>query len=68
MVCNCGRNRKKLVKDPGDVMGGYKYLKPQQVKARLEVFKRNNCKDCDKRYQCDYNMYLGCKGTAPKMA
>ena len=46
-------------------MGGYKYLKPQQIKARLEVFKRKNCKDnCDKRYTCDYNMYLNCKGNA----
>jgi len=63
MGCNCGKARKpKYVRDPQDVMGGYKYLKPHQLKARLEVFKRNNCKGCDKRYQCDYDMYLKCKG------
>lgn len=48
--------------DPGDVMGGYKYLKPNQIKARLEVFKKNNCKDCDNRYKCDYAKYVECKG------
>lgn len=64
MGCNCGkmRNKKKYVRDPQDVMGGYKYLKPHQIKARLDVFKKKHCTDCDKRYQCDYNMYLKCKG------
>jgi len=56
----CGRgNRRSYVQDP---MGGYKYLKAHQIKARLEVFKKNNCKDCTDRYKCDYNKYLGCKG------
>ena len=60
--CNCGKNKRKRVKDPGDVMGGYKYLKPNQIVARLEMFKRNNCKSCEKRYKCDYSMYMSCKG------
>jgi len=65
VACGCGKNKRKYVRDPGDVMGGYKYLKPQQIKARLEIFKKKNCKDdCDKRYTCDYNMYLNCKGNA----
>ena len=62
MGCNCGRVTKKYVKDPGDVLGGYKYLKPHQITARLEVFKKNNCKECADRYKCDYSKYLGCKG------
>jgi len=68
MGCNCGKSKKKSVKDPMDVKGGYKYLKPHQIVARLEVFKRRNCKDCEKRYKCDYNMYLSCKGNVkPKL-
>jgi tRNA 2-selenouridine synthase SelU len=62
MGCNCGQRTKKYVKDPGDVMGGYKHLKPHQVTARLEVFKRKFCVDCKKRYHCDYALYLTCKG------
>ena len=60
--CNCGKGKKKYVRDPGDVMGGYKYLKPHRIAARLEVFKRKNCKGCEKRYKCDYSMYTACKG------
>ena len=62
MGCNCGRSNKKYVKDLVDVLGGYKYLKAHQIKARLEIFKKNQCKECGKRYQCDYSKYLGCKG------
>lgn len=63
MAC-CGKASKRInVKDP---LGGYRYLKAHQIKARLEVFKKNNCKDCDKRYTCDYNKYLSCKGKTPK--
>ena len=69
MGCNCGQNRRKHVRDPGDVLGGYKYLKPHQIIARLEVFKRNECKDCEKRYKCDYSLYLTCKGSnMPKLS
>ncbi|KKN42061.1 hypothetical protein LCGC14_0717040 [marine sediment metagenome] len=62
MGCGCGKTKRRLVRDPGDVLGGYKYLKPHQVKARLEIFKRNNCKDCGDRYKCDYAKYVECKG------
>ncbi len=62
MGCGCGKNKRINVRDPGDVLGGYKYLKPHQVKARLEIFKRNNCKDCADRYKCDYAKYVECKG------
>jgi len=65
MAC-CGKSsRRKYVQDP---MGGYKYLKAHQIKARLEVYKRRNCGGCDKRYACDYAMFLGCKGKAPQLA
>ncbi len=69
MGCGCGKNKRKLVKDPGDVMGGYKYLKPQQVAVRLEVFKKTFCSDCAKRYKCDYTVYLNCEDKIrPKMS
>jgi len=69
MGCNCGQNRKKYVRDPGDIRGGYKYLKPHQIRARLEIFKKNQCKECDKRYKCDYVLYLTCKGNnTPKLS
>lgn len=65
MACG-GCSKRKAVKHakPGtkeSLMGGYKYLTDQQIKARLEVYKRNNCKSCDKRYDCDYGMFLQCK-------
>ena len=62
MGCGCGKNKGKLVRDPQDMMGGYKYLKPHQVKARLEVFKRRHCQECGDRYKCDYAKYVECKG------
>jgi hypothetical protein len=60
MGCSCSKGR-KYVHDPMDVKGGYKYLKPHQIKARLEVFKKNNCKECTDKYKCDYDKYLKCK-------
>lgn len=43
------------------VMGGYKYLTDVQIRARLEAYKKKNCPDCEKRYECDYTMYVKCK-------
>ena len=43
-----------------DVMGGYKYLKAHQIRARLEVFKRSFCINCKNRYLCDFKMYKTC--------
>ncbi len=62
MGCGCGKNKRRNVRDPQDVMGGYKYLKPAQITARLEIFKKKYCSDCGKRYVCDYTMYMTCKG------
>jgi hypothetical protein len=74
MGCNCGdRRRAKAARaaangDPvAEIMGGYKYLSPKQVRARIEVYKRRNCQKCDNRYKCDYDMFVSCKGTKPKM-
>ncbi len=69
MACNCGANKTVYVRDPlkrnpegvNTLTGGYAYLKPHQLSARLEIYKRNNCKDCEKRFACDYTMYLKCK-------
>jgi len=64
MACGgCGKHNvsRSPIKTVEDVKGGYKYLTDAQIRARLEVYKRNNCKNCDKRYQCDYSMFLECK-------
>lgn len=64
MACRgCGKSK---TVDPNtvkknEVMGGYGYLTDRQIRARLEVYKKKYCKDCDKRYECDYKMYLDCK-------
>jgi hypothetical protein len=67
MGCNCGRKvgtapaAKSATRTPASrIVEEYKYLKPYQIKARLEIFKRNYCPNCETRYQCDYNMYLTC--------
>jgi len=44
-----------------NLKGGYKYLNDRQIRARLEVYKKNNCQGCDKRYECDYGMFSSCK-------
>ncbi len=61
--CSKRRAAKQMVKsvDKDGVMGGYGHLTNRQIKARLEVYKKRYCKDCDKRYECDYQMYVGCK-------
>jgi len=66
MGCRCGKKSSsstsatRSVKPPPTIVAEYKYLRPHQIKARLEVFKRNYCTNCESRYQCDYNMYLAC--------
>lgn len=51
-----------------DLAGGVdiKSLNDRQINARLEIFKRKFCKDCNKRYECNYGVYLGCKGLVRK--
>ena len=56
MACGgCARRRAARTGPPttNTLMGGYKYLTDRQLRARLEVYKKNNCKNCDKRYECD---------------
>jgi hypothetical protein len=65
MACGgCARRRAARNAPAGtkeSLMGGYKYLTDRQLRARLEVYKKNNCKDCEKRYECDYSMFVQCK-------
>jgi hypothetical protein len=61
MACRgCGK-RHQIKHDREDIMGGYKYLNHRQIEARLENYKKKYCKDCEKRYKCDYVMYVKCK-------
>ena len=65
MACGgCTKRRLDRRKDGKeyDVMGGFKYLPERQLKARLETYKKIYCSECDKRYSCDYTMYVECKG------
>lgn len=59
MGCSkCGR--KPPVNKKG-VMDGYRWLPDRQIKARLEVYKKRYCNDCDDKYECDYEMYNKCR-------
>ena len=65
--CGGGRKSRRVPANPPsrnrpyDVMGGYKYLQPHQVRARLEAYKRIHCKNCEKKFECDYQMYEQCQ-------
>ena len=67
MACGgCGKRRAAATAAAGkitekDLMGGYKYLTDRQIKARLEIYKKRYCPNCDNRYKCDYAMYVKCK-------
>ena len=67
MACGgCGKRRAAATAAAGkitekDLMGGYKYLTDRQIKARLEIYKKRYCPNCDNRYKCDYEMYMKCK-------
>jgi hypothetical protein len=41
--------------------GRLQVLTARQLRARLEVYKKNNCPNCEKRYECDYGMFVQCK-------
>ncbi len=67
MACGgCGKKRaarqvaKKAV-EKDEVMGGYGHLTDSQIRARLEVYKKKYCSNCDKRYECNYETYYKCK-------
>lgn len=55
----CGRKNTALRSN--NIMEQYKYLNDRQLKARLEVYKKKYCKECEKASKCDYTMYLNCK-------
>jgi hypothetical protein len=67
MACGgCAKRRAasqavRKAKEDKDLMAGYANLTDRQIKARLEVYKRRYCKDCQQRYECDYANYLKCK-------
>jgi hypothetical protein len=65
MACGgCAKRRATrhaAAKSNNPVMGGYKYLTDVQIRARLESYKKRNCPNCGKRYECDYTMYVKCK-------
>lgn len=67
MACgSCSkRNNSRSALTVYDLTGGVNIssLNAQQVRARLEVFKRKFCRDCSNRYDCDYSRYLICKST-----
>lgn len=44
-----------------ELFGIHKYLSNKQIETRLSIYKRKNCKDCEKRYVCDYAYFLICK-------
>lgn len=68
MACGgCAKRREALDQSrkeyaEKDLMGGYSNLTNNQIKARLEAYKRRYCKDCGSRYECDYTKYRECKG------
>lgn len=61
--CNSKRKYTNKVNDVSkeDLFGKYKYLSNKQIEARLDSYKRKNCTDCDKRYECNYTSFLACK-------
>ena len=64
MSCGgCAKRRpvKEQSKENFDIFNGYGNLPDRQIKARLEVYKKRYCKQCEKRYNCDYPMYLDCR-------
>jgi len=67
MACGgCSRRKavaraKAQTKNDYDLMGGYANLNDQQIKARLEVYKRRFCKACAERYTCDFARYTECR-------
>lgn len=65
MACGGCAKRRRVQTGPLDspetLKGGYKYLTDKQLKARLEVYKRNNCTSCEKRYECNWGMFVECK-------
>ena len=65
MACGACSSKSKYANKVNDyskeLFGEYKYLSNSQIEARLAAYKRNNCTECEKRYVCNYALYLECK-------
>jgi len=68
MACgSCGRKKGSSLNSNDEnlanamVFGSNIYLTDRQLKARLENYKRNYCKDCVERYNCDLTRFTICK-------
>lgn len=69
MACGSCSKRQGVSRDGGseslhyDLTGGVNInsLNNQQIRARLEVYKRKFCLGCSRRYECDYTSYLVCQ-------
>lgn len=64
--CSKRRAANRQNKEDYDLMGGYGTLSDVQIKARLEVYKRRYCKQCVKRYSCDFVIYTACRKNIKK--
>jgi hypothetical protein len=60
MGCS-GCGKRNAARNSSNIMEQYKYLNDRQIKARLEIFKRQHCKDCEKKSSCDYGTYVACQ-------
>ena len=60
MGCGSCSKRSKYTNKVTDIsqelFGGYKYLSNAQIEARLASYKRHNCPNCEKRYDCNYEI------------
>lgn len=62
MGCSgCGKRRAH--RSSKDLKERAKYMNDRQLRARLEVYKREHCKECEKKEKCTYEVYVACKGT-----
>jgi len=60
MGCSgCGKRRPK--KSNKNIMEEYKYLNDRQLKARLEIYKKQNCQKCERKESCNYETYVNCQ-------
>lgn len=61
MGCGSCNSRRKEMNADYDITGGYRYLSTRQLAARLEVFKKRFCQNCNERFNCTYEIFLSCK-------
>jgi len=60
MGCS-GCGKKNAARSNSNIMEQHKYLNDRQLRARLEVYKRQYCQNCEKKATCDYENYVKCK-------